>query len=109
MTLNSIPTALLTVTSNVFHYEAKQKPDKYIVWAEDGTAGSFHTDNKVKSQVITGTIDYFTKAEYDPNVDDIQTALNGINLAWKLNSIQHEDDTGYIHYEWTFEVIKWLG
>ena len=33
--LKVIPEALLTVTTNVGHYEAMDKTDRYIVWAED--------------------------------------------------------------------------
>jgi hypothetical protein len=107
MTLDSIPTALLTVIPDVSHYEAVQKPDKYIVWAEDSPSGSLRADNKVQEQAVSGTIDYYTKTEHDTNVEAIQTALNSINIAWKINSIQYEKDTGYIHYEWAFEVVLW--
>ena len=54
---------------------------------------------------VQGTIDYFTKTEYDSNVKLIQEKLNYIDVAWRLNSIQHEEDTGYIHYEWVFEFV----
>jgi len=103
MKLSDLRDALLEVIPDVFHYEAKGKPDKYIVWAENGEADSLEADDQKDEQVIEGTIDYFTKTEYDPNVKAIQQKLNSINVAWRLNSIQHEEDTGYIHYEWVFE------
>lgn len=103
MTLNDIKTALLTVTSKVYHFKSPKPSGNYIVWAEDGQAGSLHADNKMKAQVITGTIDYFTKDDGDQNFNKIQQALNGIEVSWSLNSIQYEDDTGYIHYEWVWE------
>ena len=53
-------------------------------------------------------IDYFTKTEFDENVDRIQDALNAARISFYLNSVQDEsgDDSGsgYIHYEWVFEV-----
>lgn len=104
MNLNVIPNALLTVTQNVGHYEAFDKTDKYIVWAEDGQSGALYADNKMQEQVIQGTIDYFTKTENDPNVAAIQQALNNAEISFKLNSVQYEDDTKFIHYEWVFEV-----
>lgn len=105
MTLVNLRDALLTVTPNTFHYHAHKKPDKYIVWAEDTEANAGHADNHKTNQVIQGTIDYFTKMEFDPNFNLIQEKLNSVDIAWKLNSIQFEEETGYIHYEWIFEVL----
>jgi len=105
MKLSDIRDALLQVLPDVFHYEAWAKPDKYIVWAEDTEADSLNADDKKEEQVLQGTIDYFTKTEYDPNFDLIQEKLNSVDLAWRLNSIQHEEETGYIHYEWIWEMI----
>jgi len=38
-------------------------------------------------------------------VQQIEDALGtDDSLAWQLNSVQYEQDTGYIHYEWAFEI-----
>lgn len=95
--------ALLTVSKDVYHFEALKKKDKYIVWAEDGEGNSGHADNK-KNQAIQGTIDYFTKDDADPAVEEIQEALELYEISYKLNSVQYEDETEYIHYEWIWEV-----
>lgn len=104
MKLTDLRDALLEVTEYTFHYEATHKPDKYIVWAEDGEADSINADNHKTEQVLQGTIDYFTKTEYDPNFGLIQAKLNSIDISWLLNFVQYEEDTGYIHYEWVFEI-----
>ena len=67
MKLSDIRDALLEIIPDVFHYEAWAKPDKYIVWAEDTEADSLNADDRKEEQVLQGTIDYFTKTEYDPN------------------------------------------
>ena len=105
MYLDVISTALLTVGVPVSHYTASKKPNKYIVWAEDGEGDSVWADGRMQDQVIQGTIDYFTKTENDPKVDTIQSALNNAEIPFRLNSVQYEDETKYIHYEWVFEVI----
>jgi hypothetical protein len=105
MTLLDLRDLLLTVTSDVFHYHAHKKPDKYIVWAEDGQGDSVFADEKMEDRALQGTIDYFTKTEFDPNVELFQTKLTEAEISWRLNSVQHEDDTGYIHYEWIWELI----
>lgn len=105
MKLTDLRDLLLTIGVDVFHYYATQQSDKYIVWAEDGEADSTNGDNQKTDQVLQGTIDYFTKAEFDPNFELIQEKLNSAEISWRLNSIQREEDTGYIHYEWVWELI----
>lgn len=107
MTLREIADALLTVGVPVFHYEAHQQSGRYIVWAEDGQVSALWADGKMEEQWLGGTIDYFTKAEYDDNIVAIQAALNEIDVSWRLESVQYEDFSGYIHYEWTW--AAWLG
>lgn len=95
---------LAGITDNAGHYEAVNETDRYFVWAEDTERASLSGSNKKEHQAIQGTIDYFTKQEYDPNVDALQAALNEKEISFMLNSIQYEDETGFIHYEWLWEV-----
>ena len=105
MKLTDLRDALLEVTQDTFHYTGTHKKDKYIVWAEDTESNANYADDCKAEQVIQGTIDYYTKTEFDNNVILIQQKLNSIDVAWQLNTIQYEEETGYIHYEWTFELI----
>lgn len=105
MTLQNLRDALLTIGVPVFHYSAKGQTGNYVVWAEDGEGGSGHADNRKTTQVISGTIDYFSKTEFDSTVEAIQEKLNSIDIAWRLSSIQKEENTGYIHYEWVWEMV----
>ena len=101
--LRGVKTALLTVTDKVYHY--RRPPDlkeKYIVWAEDSEAESMDAENRKAEQQIHGTIDYFTRTEFDANVDRIQEALNAAGIGYRINSVQYEDETNLIHYEWEF-------
>jgi hypothetical protein len=105
MTLQGIKDLLLNIGPPVFHYFASGQTGNYIVWAEDGEGDAVNADGQKVERALTGTIDYFTKTENDPVVQQIEAALNSSDgLAWSLNSIQHERDTGYIHYEWVFEI-----
>ena len=88
-----------------FHYHSAYKKDKYIVWQENTQGNTGYGDGKPTTKTIDGTIDYFTLTEYDSNKELIEQALIDLGIAWRLNSIQYEDDTGYIHYEWTWEMI----
>lgn len=102
--LDKVKHALLTVSENVGHYEALKKDDRYIVWAEDGEGSQISGDNQKQGQSIQGLIHYFTREENDPCVGEIQKALNDARIAFYLDSVQHEDETKYIHYSWVFEV-----
>ena len=97
--LNSIENA------KVYHYEkpaAVKAP--YIIWSERGEEGSFHANNHKEDQVITGAVDLYTLTEFDPLIDSVQNALDGV-CAWSLESVMYEDDTKLIHYSWDFEVM----
>ena len=96
--------ALLNASDNVGHYEAFKKNDRYIVWAEDNEPSSVNANNKKEIQTIGGTIDYFTKIDGDSNVSKIQEELTNAGISFRLESVQYEDDTEYIHYEWVWEV-----
>lgn len=96
--------ALLKVTDNVGHYEALDKKDKYIVWAEDSESDSVEADGMKKEQTIQGTIDYFTKTDGDENVNKIQNELVEARINFHLSSVQYEEETGFIHFEWIWEV-----
>ncbi len=105
--LNDLKTALLTIGVPVGHYSAFEQSDKYIVWAEYGQSNEVWADGKMQQQAISATVDYFTKTENDVNVSAIQQAFNAAELSWRLESIQYEDDTKFIHFEWVVEVEQW--
>jgi len=105
MTLSELKTALLAVTSKVYHMDATGATGNYIVWAEDGSGEMLWADGQMKHQAITGTIDYFTKMEYDPAFAAIQAALDTLGISYSLTSTQFEADTKYIHYEWVWEMV----
>ena len=105
--LIKIKDALVSVNGlKVYHYWRPRLEAPFCVWQEDGEGTSVWSGNHLSEQVITGTIDYFTKTEFDPMIDNIQQALNNAeNVGWELNSIQYENETNLIHYEWNFQVI----
>ena len=91
------------VTDAVSHCE-RLKSDRYFVWQEDGES-VLAADDLHAECAITGTTDLFTKQEFDPWVDAFGEALSSHGIAWSLSSVQYEDDTGFIHYEWSWEVV----
>ena len=104
--LRQMGEAFATVTKNAYHYFRPVTSFPALIWAESGEADSFRADNRKSCQTIQGTVDLFTKTEFDPLLDDVQTALEGLGVAWYLSSVQYEDETNAIHYEWTWEVAS---
>lgn len=86
----------------VHHYFRPDGEIPSVVWQEQGEDNSFHTDNTKAEQAIRGTVDYYTKTEFDSNADVIQTVLQGLGAAWALESVQYEEDTKLIHFEWSW-------
>lgn len=107
--LENLKNVLLTVSENFGHYEAVDTSQPYGVWAEDIESSSLETDNYKAGQMIQGTVDWFTKDQDDPVLEELPLALNNARIKWKLNSVQYEDNTGYIHYEYLFEVRQAYG
>lgn len=90
------------VTDSVSHYE-RLKSDRYFVWQEEGTK-TFAADDTHKETAMRGSTDLFTKIEFDPWKDAFEFAMDKEGIAWSFNSTQYEEETGYIHYEWLWEV-----
>lgn len=99
-----IVAAHLAVTDAVSH-SLRLKSERYFVWQEDG-ANDLEANNIHAEKSVTGTTDLFTKQEFDPWKEQFEAALDAAGIAWYLNSIQYEEDTGFLHYEWIWEVMN---
>lgn len=90
----------------VFHYTKPKKDLKsWIVWQEDGEDMSQEADNHKIIQQVTGSIDLYSKTEYDPLIDEVQKALDEAqNVGWRLSMVDYEDETTLIHYQWEFYI-----
>ena len=94
-------------TSHYFRPDRSKAP--FLVWAEDGEQASLQGGNLKRMQSIVGAANYYTKTEYDPAVDQLQLAMNAQGMAWELNSVQYEEDTGLIHWSWDWKVAVTVG
>lgn len=84
--------------------DALERKQDHGVYAEDDQSTLWADDHRAE-YAVQGTIDYFTRDGSGTPQQVIEAALNGLETcSWYLNSIQLETDTGFIHYEWVFEV-----
>ena len=103
--LRTISDALGSIAGlEVGHYEYFGEANCYCVWAEDREDSSVEGDNLKLEQAVQGTIDLFTKTEFDPIADAIQDALKANKISFYWNSTQYEDETGFIHFEWVWTI-----
>lgn len=100
---DTIVAAHTAVTDAVSHGQ-RLKSDRYFVWQEDG-ANNLEADNAHAERAATGTTDLFSKRELDPWADALGDSLSEHGIAWYLNSVQFEEDTGFWHWEWVWEVL----
>lgn len=92
-------------TVPVYHYWRPNLKAPFIVWQEDGeSVKSLSADNHKAQQGLYGVVDFYTKKEYDPVFDQIQSALNHLEgFSFKYDMTQFEDETNLIHHSWTWE------
>lgn len=89
----------------VFHYWRPNLNPPFILWQEDGEESSFDADNRKIAQGIHGTIDFYTKEEYDPVFDLIQSTLNNLDeFGWRYEATLYEEETNLIHHSFDWWV-----
>ena len=105
--LLALKTAFVSVYAATYHY---QRPARvaapFAVWKEDHEDLSLEANNCKAEQGIVGYLDYFTLTEFDQTVDAFQACLNSLDDCkyWNLDSVDKEDETGLIHYRWSWRV-----
>lgn len=103
--LDDLKAALDATGYSFAHFGWSKAPDgDYGVYAED-SSNDLHADNRHAEHAVQGTVDYFTRDDSGAAKIVIEAALESIPCAYYLNSTQFEEDTGFIHYEWVFEVM----
>ena len=55
-------------------------------------------------KAMTGTTDLFSKIEFDPWREQFEAALDAAGIAWRLDSVDFEVDTGFWHWSWRWGV-----
>ncbi|WP_195397589.1 hypothetical protein [Holdemania sp. 1001302B_160321_E10] len=101
--LKSFQSSISEISTCYHYFRPVHQEAPFIVWAENGEGSSFYGGNRKEEQTIAGIIDLFTKEEFDPRIDEIQDFLFHLP-SFELESVQYEEETELIHYEWSFEI-----
>lgn len=84
---------------------AGDKPTPFGVYAIDMEGASLHSDDHIYLQVLSGSVDVFTKGEGYREKGKIEQALDEAEVSWYFSSRQFEEDTNLTHLEWVFEIM----
>lgn len=104
MSLNEFKDALSQACPKLWRYIAPPNASvPYAVWAEDQRL-DFLGDDHHAEHGWQGTLDYFTKVENDSQVNTIEMTLDSLPIGWTLNSVQFEEESKVIHYEWVWSL-----
>lgn len=89
--------------ANVSH-AGRMKSSRYFVWQEDED-NELRGDNGCDETAVTGYTDLFTKREFDPWAYAIGDAFDAAGMSWHKTGTTYEQDTGFFHHTWEWEVV----
>lgn len=103
-TLKKFGETLAELPVSVFHFRRSKMSPPYAVWQEDGEGESLLAENRRAEPVIAGSLDYYTKTEFDPVVEQINQLLEQHADGWELVTVLYEEETHLMHYSWDWEL-----
>lgn len=74
--------------------------DRYGVVTADGQSELKADADPAAEKMLTGYVDVFIKASDDDPRDDVENAMRAIGVWFRMESIQFEPETGFLHFEW---------
>lgn len=80
----------------------------YGVYAEESGRNIFTADDRNECRAMRGYVSWFTRTDSLTVPNAIEALFTSLQetcvLAWYLNTVQYEDDTHFLHYEWVVEL-----
>lgn len=87
-----------------YAWQNAPQSSSYGVISIDMTASTIWADGGLTERTFEGSVDLFVRGNPRTDFRTVDGVLKASGLPFRLNSAQYEDDTGLLHYEWTFEV-----
>lgn len=106
---NELVAALKATDIPFAEFAWDQRPDTaYGVISIDGEGAALGANLHKENQAPQGTVDLFTRDNDRADMQAVQNVLNAFDgCAWYLNSVQYENETRLIHWEWVFTLEMW--
>lgn len=74
--------------------------EAYGVVTADGQSELKADADPAAEKMLTGYVDVFIKATDPDPTEDVEDAMRAIGVWFRMESIQFEPETGYLHFEW---------
>lgn len=74
--------------------------DGYGVVTADGQSELKADADPAAEKMLTGYVDVFIKATAPDPTEDVEDAMRAIGVWFRMESIQFEPESGYLHFEW---------
>lgn len=78
---------------------------KYGVVTVDGQSEFKADEDPVAEKMRTGYVDVFVKPTDPDPTDDVEAAMQALELWFSMEPIQYEPETGWVHFEWRWTDI----
>lgn len=85
-----------------FAWAAPPQTEAWGVVSIDGGFGLAGDDTHAED-ALEGTIDLFTRRLDASHFTTVKSCLQGLDFCYRLNSVQYEQDTRLLHYEWVWQ------
>lgn len=99
--MNELLSALTTEGLQVALYAWDRPPTGDYGVLQLASGKDFVADGVHVERGTQGYLEYFTRDPSGTPRTAIETVLNKL-CSWYLNSVQYEQDTHYVHYEWVW-------
>lgn len=102
MKLTGIVTVLTVITGIPFtEWAWSEAPaDGYGVVTADGQSELKADADPATEKMLTGYVDVFIKATAPDPTEDVEDAMRAIGVWFRMESIQFEPESGFLHFEW---------
>lgn len=82
-------------------------PPQDAAWGVVAIDGGFSLagDDTHAEDALEGTIDLFTRRLSAADFEAVSNCLHGLDICYRLNSVQYEQDTRLLHYEWVWQSV----
>lgn len=95
----------LNATGIQFAAYAWAAPPQTEAWGVVSIDGGFSLagDNTHAEDALEGTIDLFTRRLGAEDFSAVKGCLQDLDICYRLNSVQYEQETRLLHYEWVWQ------
>ncbi|WP_434310477.1 hypothetical protein [Hominifimenecus sp. rT4P-3] len=104
MTLQEFQNVLLSVTENVYHFEAAEASEKYVVWREIGGRALMASGHR-REVIHEVQVEFCTKEEFDPMLEGLLNALEMAEIVFEEPLVEYDSETKQIRYTIYCEIV----